>query len=443
MSNQSASERAPRNLAVEVMERCDEIASFSEETDRLTRTFLSAPMRGVHELMSRWMREAGLVVRLDEAGNLIGRYEGLHPERPVLAIGSHLDTVPNAGKYDGVLGVVLGLAAVKLLGGRRLPFGIDVIGFCEEEGVRFRAPFLGSLAVAGRFEHRLLERTDRDGITMADAFYSFGLDPARLDRAAYPRGGLLGYVEVHIEQGPVLENLGAPAGVVEAIAGQSKLWVEMHGRSGHAGTNPMEGRRDALAAAAELVLEIERIALLNDGLRATVGVLNVASAATNVIPGSARLSIDVRHQRDQSRAWAVEQILDRAKTIAERRSVEFVVTEEEHYAAVAADAMPTQWIAEALVAAGHQPHRLVSGAGHDAVVLAAIAPMAMLFLRSPGGVSHHPDERVYVEDVAVGLDVIVRFLDLLAARIQRADGTFRGLRSVAQDEDQLAIPCKS
>ena len=209
---------------------------FSEEPDKITRTFLSEPMRRLHGRMTQWMEEAGLSVRLDAAGNLIGRYDGLRPERPVLAIGSHLDTVPDAGKYDGVLGVLLGLAAVKALGGRRLPFGIDVIAFSEEEGVRYRAPFLGSLAAAGRFDRRLLERTDAAGITMADAFRSFGLDPARIDEAAYPAGQLLGYLEVHIEQGPVLETLGAPAGVVEAIAGQSRIWAELRGRAGHAGT---------------------------------------------------------------------------------------------------------------------------------------------------------------------------------------------------------------
>ena len=266
-------------------------------------------------------------VRLDAAGNLIGRYDGLRPERAVLAIGSHLDTVPDAGKYDGVLGVLLGLAAVKALAGRRLPFAIDVIAFSEEEGVRYRAPFLGSLAAAGRFDHQLLERTDADGVTMADAFRSFGLDPARIDQAAYPAGQLLAYLEVHIEQGPVLETLGAPAGVVEAIAGQSRIWAEMRGRAGHAGTSPMDGRHDALAAAAELVLEVERLARSIDGLRATVGAMAVEPGASNVIPGSARFSIDVRHAHDQVRETAVREILARARALAERRGVEFLVTQ--------------------------------------------------------------------------------------------------------------------
>jgi allantoate deiminase len=405
------------DLAAEVLARCDEVALFSEEPDRITRTFLSEPMRQLHGRLTEWMEEAHLRVRLDGAGNLIGHYEAIRPECPTLAIGSHLDTVPNAGKYDGVLGVLLGLAAVKALAGRRLLFGIDVIAFGEEEGVRYRAPFLGSLAAAGRFDRRLLERTDAAGITMADAFRSFGLDPARIDEAAYPPGGLLAYLEVHIEQGPILENLGAPAGVVDAIAGQSRIWAELRGRAGHAGTTPMEGRLDALATAAELVLEVERIGRSSDTLRATVGALTVEPGASNVIPGSARLSIDVRHAHDHVREAALGEILARARTLAQRRGVAFTALEQEHHAAVPADPILSDWLGEAVAAAGHCPHRLVSGAGHDAAVMAAVAPIAMLFLRSPGGVSHHPDEQVLPEDVAVGLRVLIHYLDLLAARI--------------------------
>ncbi len=409
------------DLAAEVIARCDEVALFSEEPDKITRTFLSEPMRRLHGRMTQWMEEAGLCVRLDAAGNLIGHYDGVRPERPVLAIGSHIDTVPNAGKYDGVLGVLLGLAAVDALAGRRLPFGIDVIAFSEEEGVRYRTPFLGSLAAAGRFDRELLERTDAAGVTMAGAFRSFGLDPARIDEAAYPVGQLLGYLEVHIEQGPVLEALGAPAGVVEAIAGQSRIWAEMRGRAGHAGTSPMHGRLDALAAAAEFVLEVERLAR-SDSLRATVGAMIVEPGASNVIPGRARFSIDVRHAHDQARETAVREILARGRALAERRGVEFLVTQQEHYAAVPADPVLSEWLGEALAATGHSPQRLVSGAGHDAGVMAAVAPMAMLLLRSPGGVSHHPDERVLPEDVAVGLEVLIHYLELLAGRIESVGG---------------------
>ncbi len=413
----------PINLAAEVLARCDQVALFSEEPDKITRTFLSEPMRRLHGRVTQWMEEAGLNVRLDAGGNLIGRYDGLRRDSRVLAIGSHLDSVPDAGKYDGVLGVLLGVAAVQALAGRRLPFGIDVIAFSEEEGVRYRTPFLGSLAAAGRFKRELLERTDAAGLTMADAFRSFRLDPAGIDEAAYPAGQLLGYVEVHIEQGPVLDTLGAPAGVVEAIAGQSRIWAETRGRASHAGTSPMNGRLDALAAAAELVLEVERLARSIDGLRATVGTMAIEPGASNVIPGRARFSIDVRHAHDQVRETAVREILARGRTLAEQRGVAFLVTQQEHHPAVTADPVLSEWLAEALAATGHSPHRLVSGAGHDAGVMAAVAPMAMLFLRSPGGVSHHPDERVLPEDVAVGLEVLIHYLDLLAGRVASVGGS--------------------
>jgi allantoate deiminase len=403
-------------LAFETFRRCDLVALFSEHEGKITRTFLSESMGRLHERLTGWMEGAGMQVRVDQAGNLIGHYEGLRTGSPALAIGSHLDTVPDAGKYDGVLGVLLGVAAVQALSGRRLPFGIEVIAFSEEEGVRYGVPFLGSLAICGGFDRRLLERTDAAGIEMAQAFRAFGLDPARIAEAAYPPGRLFGYLEAHIEQGPVLEALGAPVGVVEAIAGQSRLWTEFRGRVGHAGTLPMEGRLDALTAAAELVLAVEELARKVEDLRATIGTLTVAPGAVNVVPGEARLSMDVRHARDDVRTAAVAELRARAGALAKRRHVEFGVLEEHHQAAVPADPILSTLLGEAVEAAGHLPHRLVSGAGHDAAVMASLTPWAMLFLRNPAGVSHGPDERVLPEDVAVALDVIVRYLDLLAGR---------------------------
>jgi len=332
----------------------------------------------------------------------------------VFLIGSHLDTVPGAGRYDGVLGVLLGVAAVRLLGGTRLPFAIDVMAFSEEEGVRYGVPYLGSRAVADRFDLGQLRLSDKNGITMADAFRSFGLDPARVHEAAYPAGSLLGYLEPHIEQGPALERLDSPVGVVEAIAGQSRLWIELRGEAGHAGTLPMEDRHDALAAAAELVLEAERLARGIAGLRATVGTLAVEHAAVNVVPGTVRLTIDVRHPSDHVRTAAIAELRARAAGLAARRGIQLGITREEHHAAVPADPLLSSMLAEAVKQAGHLPHKLAIGAGHDAAVMAAIAPMAMLFLRSPGGVSHNPLESVLLDDVTVALEVIMRFLELLA-----------------------------
>ncbi len=405
------------DMAALVLDRCDQIALFSDEAGKLTRTFLSEPIRGVHGKLTGWMQDANLAVRIDPVGNLIGHYAGRKEESPVLMLGSHLDTVPDAGKYDGLLGVLLGLAAVKALGGRRLPFGIDVIAFGDEEGVRYGAPFLGSMAVCGRFDQQLLKRTDRDGITMADAFRAFGLDPSQIELAAYPKGAILGYVEAHIEQGPVLEGLEAPVGIVEAIVGQTRIWAELRGRAGHAGTMPMEGRHDALAAAAELVLAVERLPQSFGGLRATVGTLTVAPGAVNVVPGAAQLSIDVRHASDTVRTSALAELKRLAGELAARRGVEFRITHEEDHPAVPADPFLTDLLDEAVRATGHVPHRMTSGAGHDAAVMAGVAPMAMLFLRSPGGVSHHPDERVLECDVATALDVLVHYLDFLANRI--------------------------
>jgi allantoate deiminase len=403
-------------LAREVLGRCDRAASFTEEPGSITRTFLCDAMRRLHEEVSRWMSAAGMDVHLDAAGNLIGRYEGSNTDLPVHIIGSHLDTVPDAGKYDGVLGVLLGIAAVQALAGTRLPFGIDVIGFSEEEGVRYRAPFLGSRAVSGQFDPRLLDRCDRQGIPMREAFRSFGLDGNRIAEAAYAPAQIHGYTEVHIEQGPVLESLEAPLGVVEEITGQSRLWATLRGQAGHAGTLPMRGRRDALAAAAELVLEVERVALDQPGLRATVGRLAVFPGAVNVVPGTARLCIDVRHPNDDSRMAAVDEIRRRAVELSASRGVAFGVEEEEHHAAVPADLRLRAALEEAVTASGRPLHCLSSGAGHDAGVMGAVAPMAMLFVRSPGGISHSALESVLEGDVGAALDVLVRYLALLAER---------------------------
>jgi allantoate deiminase len=408
-------------LALDVIARCEQAAAYSQEAGKITRTFLSEPMRRLQARVTGWMEQAGLAVRIDGAGNLIGHYRGLLPEAPVVMVGSHLDTVPDAGKYDGVLGVLLGLAAVRALGGSRLPFGIDVIGFSEEEGIRYRTPFLGSRAVCGCFDRALFEQTDRDGISMAEAFRKYGLDPGRIGDAAYSAGGILAYLEPHIEQGPVLESLGAAVGVVTAIAGQTRIWAELSGRSGHAGTMPMEGRRDALAAASAVVVEVERQARATPGLRATVGSLAIEPGAVNVVPGLARLSIDIRHANDQVRAGAVGLLAGAAKAICTQRGVEFRVTDQSDNPAVPADPKIIELLASAVTAGGHEPHLVPSGAGHDAAIMAQVAPMGMLFVRSPGGISHHPDERALPDDVAIALEALVRSLLLLAEQVAASE----------------------
>jgi allantoate deiminase len=402
------------SLADDVLARCEIVAGYSEEPGRITRPFPCASMRGVHERLSAWMQRAGLTVRLDSAGNLIGRYPAARPDAPVFLLGSHLDTVPDAGKYDGVLGVLLGMAAVQALNGQRLPFAVDVLGFCEEEGIRFRTPYLGSRAVCGCFDAALLDRTDAAGVSLAAALRDFGLEPARLPEAAYPPGQVLGYLEAHIEQGPVLGSRDVPLGVVEAIAGQSRFWLRFEGKAGHAGTLPMDLRRDALTAAAEFIVAVEEHARACDGLRATVGTLTVAPGAVNVVPGSARLSLDIRHPLDAVREQATAALLERAAALSDRRGVALLVDHAEHHAAVPADPRLTGLLEASARAAGYAPLRMVSGAGHDAVVMARLTPMTMLFIRSPGGVSHHPDEAVLPGDVRAALEVLVAFLHRLA-----------------------------
>jgi allantoate deiminase len=401
-------------LADDLLARCDVLAHYSEVPDKLTRTCLCDAMHQVHACLGDWMRQAGMTVRLDAAGNLIGHYGAARVDAATLLIGSHLDSVPDAGKYDGILGVLLGVAAVQALGGKRLPFAIDVLGFCEEEGIRFRAPYLGSLAVCGRLDRALLERSDDKGVSLAEALRRFGLDPARLAEAAYPAGKVLGYFEAHIEQGPVLDSLHLPLGIVEAIAGQGRCWLRFVGKAGHAGTLPMEHRRDALAAAAEFVLTIERHARSVDGLRATAGSLAVAPDAVNVVPGLARLSLDVRHPQDPVRQQCTAALLEQAAAIADRRGVALQIDQSQSHAAVPADPRLTDVLAQSVAAAGYPVHRLVSGAGHDAAVMASLAAMTMLFVRSPGGVSHHPAESVVPADVTAALEVMVDFLHRLA-----------------------------
>jgi allantoate deiminase len=405
---------SPRSLADEVLARCDRLALCTEEPGRITRPFLCPSAKEVHGLVTEWMREAGMFVEVDSIGNIVGRYPGLRGDSPEFLIGSHLDTVPNAGRYDGILGVLLGIAAVKRLAGARLPFAIQVAGFSEEEGIRFRTSYLGSNVLICKFELEQLERLDVAGISLRKALSDFGLDPedVMLQLIGVPQ--FLGYLEVHIEQGPVLEAANLPLGVVEAIAGQSRLWLRFEGKAGHAGTEPMVMRRDALVAASEFVLAVDGMARGIPGLVATVGTMSVAPGAVNVVPGTVRLSLDVRHGEDSIREQAVAKLLEVAAAIAQDRRCSFHVERREQHAATRSNDRLTSTLAAAAESLGHHPLRMVSGAGHDAVVMAGVCPTTMLFLRSIGGISHHPDEAVHPADVHAALDVMVAFLERLA-----------------------------
>lgn len=403
-------------LVSEILQRCDRLAEKTEEPGRITRTFLSPPMKAVHRLLTGWMTEASMRVQVDSAGNIAGEYPAAKPDAPLLIIGSHLDTVVDAGRYDGVLGVLLGVALVKRLAGRCLPFAIEVVGFSEEEGVRFGLPFIGSRARAGRLDPALLEVTDRQGQTVADLIRAFGLEPD--SPPAYEGRRLLAYLEVHTEQGPVLEEQGMPIGVVGAIAGQSRLHLTWAGRAAHAGTTPVWRRQDALAGAAEFVLAVERQAREIPGLMATVGRLEAFPGLANVIPGQVELSLDVRHPDDRIRLEVIGHLLAEAQEIADQRRLALTWQSVSSQPTVPMDPTLTGLLDQAMAARGYPSIRMVSGAGHDAMVMAEVAPAAMLFVRSPGGVSHHPDETVLPGDVLTALETAEAFVQLLATEVE-------------------------
>jgi allantoate deiminase len=403
--------------ASEVIARCQTLARFSEDAGSIRRTFLSPPMRVCHRHIADWAGGCGATSRVDAAGNLRMVYPAAEPDATVvrrLLIGSHLDTVPNAGAYDGILGVVLPLALLSALNGRKFPFAIEVVGFSEEEGVRFGAPFIGSRALVGTLDEDLLNRQDAHGISVSKAIADFGLSPAEIPQAAIG-SEVLGFLEFHIEQGPVLENAGRPLGVVEAVVGQSRLEFIFIGRANHAGTTPMNLRRDALAAAAEWIGAVERRAETTSGLMATVGTIQAVPGATNVIPGEARLSLDVRHQNDEARNAAVDYLVRAAEDIAVRRGLGVRRNIVMNQPAVPMDPFLVSQVEQAAGKAGCEPYRMVSGAGHDAMIMAAKVPSAMIFLRTPGGISHDPAESVEVDDVAKAIDCGLHLLEQLSS----------------------------
>lgn len=404
--------------SAEVIARCRKLASFSEDQGSTRRTFLSLPMHDCHREIARWLEPLHIPVRVDAAGNLRATYPAAQSDAPALLVGSHLDTVPNAGAYDGVLGVVIAVSLLEALQKRRLPFEIEVAGFSEEEGVRFGVPFIGSRALVGRLDEELLKAQDRRGISVRKAIEEFGLNPAEIPQSSLSQPGLskqyLGYIEFHIEQGPVLENLGQPLAAVESIAGQSRLEFTFFGRSNHAGTTPMHLRYDALAAAAEWITAVEHLAGSVPGLVATVGKIEAKPGATNVIVGETLLTLDVRHGTDEIRIQAVMDLLDQAQEVARKRGLTAKWNTLLEQRAVAMNPFLIAEIERAIEKTGAVPHRMVSGAGHDAMILAEKVPAAMIFLRTPGGTSHDPSESVAVEDVEKAIECGLHLLDQLA-----------------------------
>ena len=340
-------------------------------------------MRDCHREIASWMKALGMRVSVDAVGNLRGVYSstaGNAAEAPRILMGSHLDTVPNAGAFDGILGVVLAISLIESLGDETLPFAIEVVGFAEEEGVRFGVPFIGSRALVGRVDNELLERTDRRGVSVRAAIKDFGLDPGEMQKAALGED-VLGYIEFHIEQGPVLENVGHPLAAVESIVGQTRMEFTFYGRANHAGTTPMNLRHDALAAAAEWIVAVETLAQRTAGLVATVGFVEAKPGAVNVIAGSVRVTQDVRHAADGKRTETVNDLIRQAELLAARRGLSVKWRKLLEQQAVSMDAFLNRQIEVAMQKAGCEPHRMASGAGHDAMILAEKIPAAMIFLR--------------------------------------------------------------
>ncbi len=398
--------------AQNIIDRCREMARITDVPGETTRLFLSPATRDAHTLLLRWMREAELEGRVDDAGNVRAVRLSADTSAPRLVLFSHIDTIPNAGAFDGPLGVVLALEAISLLTQEQLPFAIELIAFSEEEGIRFGFPFFGSMAATGQVVPATLERRDNQGISVAEALYEFGLRPQNIMKSCGLAPEAFAALEVHIEQGPVLEAANLSLGVVEAIVGQSRFQLTFTGQANHAGTTPMRLRHDALAAAAQWVTEVERYAAASyQQLVATVGQLEVSPGAVNVVPGEVRATLDVRHPKDESRHAAVANLLTKAERAAAQRGVRVSAMAMSKQAAVPMNRELTVALQQAATRAGYKTHAMfLRVAGHDAMIMAPHVSTTLLFVRSPGGLSHHPDETVRVGDVEAALGTVLEFV---------------------------------
>jgi len=396
-----------------IMQWSEELAAWSDDEAALTCAYMTSAHRQTAAQLLEWMQAAGMNAHIDAVGNVVGVYRSEAANARTLMTGSHYDTVRNGGKYDGRLGILLSIAIVRHLHARseKLPFHIEVVGFAEEEGVRFKSTFLGSTAITGRFDMSLLEQADADGVSMRDALLAAGHDIARIPAIARNPADLLGFVEVHIEQGPVLLERDLALGVVTAIAGSSRYLVELTGLASHAGTTPMNMRKDAASAAAEIVLLVEQRCAQAPSLVGTVGQLQVPGGSVNVIPGACKLSLDIRAADDAVRLAAVKDVLDGIATICARRQIEFTLQPLLEASAAPCAPRLVRQFGDAIERAGLPRFELLSGAGHDAMEMAAITDVAMLFTRcGNGGISHNPLETMTADDADIAARVLLDFL---------------------------------
>jgi len=403
-----------------VMARIDALAALSESTDGLTRRFATPQHRAANDLAAKWMREAGMTVSEDDIGNVTGRYEAQSSGAPAIMIGSHLDTVVNAGRFDGMLGVLCGIACVEQFNQQqvRLPVAIEVVGFADEEGVRYHSTYLGSKAIAGTFPAANLDLLDADGISMRDALMNFGKQPEKITAAKRDPNDIAAFLEIHIEQGPVLERENLSLGVVSSISGATRMQVSLHGEAGHAGTVPMNLRRDALCAASEAIVAIETACSGHAGLVGTVGTINAMPGASNVIPGEVEFSVDVRAPQDSDRQQAVERIEQEIRQCAAKRNVEAAINIIHNEPSIDCDKAIVDTLSEVVKSHCGSALLLPSGAGHDAAAMAEFTRAGMLFVRCKGGISHNPAESVTTDDadaaVAALADAVKSLADSLA-----------------------------
>ena len=404
----SVRKRLFKTSAERVMRRCEALAAVSESGDYIERTYLSDSHKRANAIVEGWIAEAKAEHWQDAVGNVWGRLPSQDADSKTLILGSHLDTIVDAGKYDGILGVLMAVELLHLLRSQRiaLPFNIDVVGFCDEEGVRFGATLLGSYAIADRWKDDWLDLTDVNGVSIAEAMTSFGLDSTKVSDAAIPRENLAGYLEVHIEQGPVLDRANLPVGVVTAIAGARRFNFVIEGESGHAGTVPMEMRKDALVGACLCVQEVEKAANLYDVV-ATVGDINCHPGAVNVVPGNVQFSLDIRSARDKTRDAAFAWLTDRFDSILNSRDLAMSWQEIHKAPSVACSSKWQRTLEKSIADCNLEVLSLPSGAGHDAMAMENITPLGMLFVRCKDGISHHPAESIMVQDVEVAMEVLI------------------------------------
>jgi allantoate deiminase len=402
--------------AQKIVARIDELASISEDEKGITRTFATKAFIEGRDKVQRWMQQAGLETRIDSIGNVRGRLSFKHKNNKTFVIASHIDTVVNAGKWDGPLGVIMGLDLLEQIIQTKttLPFNIELIAFSDEEGVRFHTTFLGSKVVAGSFNRDLLQKKDAQGTTLQEAIVEMGCDVTQLQKDAIAKADCLGYFEIHIEQGPVLYDRNIPAAVVTAIAGQYRIEITFKGMAGHAGTVPMHMRNDALCCAAEFIMETEKFALENkERIVATVGKLNVTNAASNVIPGEVICSIDVRSADDKTLTNASRQLEKICNSICGKRNIKADWNLIQQTASVNCDELLINLLVQSIKDQKYEPVLLVSGAGHDAVPISKVAPVVMLFVRCYKGISHNPLENVDLKDIEAAVKISDNFIQNL------------------------------